>query len=339
MKKVFVLIITIATILVISVTLYARDGLVVIINEIPQTFLSDSDPFIENGRILIPLGFISERFSCTVNWDSNAKIAEIVYGSKKMLFKNDDVNVIVDANGTQKNVELDVPSKIYNNRMFIPLRFMVDNIGAEIKWDPNSKTVSITSDKVFKNTNRWYDKLMVTGEYVQISEDKETGFKVARPKDGNANYIIIRQPACIEAHPYQVNGVWSDRKEDREYIQYSDIHISLSPLDLYTRHKVRDLLKIILPSTWEKVYDYLMLAIREEIFELPGPYGAFAGINNLYFENRDISIGKNGISVGIDIGMDGVIPPRETYTSSYAGIHSKSSGYDWQVKEYQLDQY
>jgi Copper amine oxidase N-terminal domain. len=39
----------------------------------------DSTPFIEQGRTLIPLRFISEAFDCVVNWDSSARTIRINY--------------------------------------------------------------------------------------------------------------------------------------------------------------------------------------------------------------------------------------------------------------------
>lgn len=38
--------------------------------------------------------------------------------------------------------ELDVPPKIYNNRTFVPLRFLSETIGAEVFWEPTEKKIT-----------------------------------------------------------------------------------------------------------------------------------------------------------------------------------------------------
>ncbi|WZL74062.1 N-acetylmuramoyl-L-alanine amidase family protein [Clostridiaceae bacterium 35-E11] len=48
----------------------------------------------------------------------------------------------------QKNVVTDVPAVLYNNRTLVPIRFVVENLGAEIAWDQETYTATIkTKDK------------------------------------------------------------------------------------------------------------------------------------------------------------------------------------------------
>lgn len=45
-------------------------------------------------------------------------------------------------------VSLDVPPQIINGRTMVPIRFVSENLGAEVNWDSNTKTVTITMDSI-----------------------------------------------------------------------------------------------------------------------------------------------------------------------------------------------
>jgi S1-C subfamily serine protease len=45
-------------------------------------------------------------------------------------------------------VSLDVPPQIINGRTLVPIRFVSENLGAEVNWDSDTKTVTITMDSI-----------------------------------------------------------------------------------------------------------------------------------------------------------------------------------------------
>jgi len=44
-----------------------------------------------------------------------------------------------------ESVALDVPAKVINDRTFVPLRFVMESLNANVDWDPDTFTVTVTS--------------------------------------------------------------------------------------------------------------------------------------------------------------------------------------------------
>ncbi len=101
----------------------------------------DTSPIIEDGRVLVPLRAIFESLGASVEWDEAAQ---------KIISKKGDIQIIltIGRNKAVKNgveVILDVPPKVVENRTLVPLRFISEAFGAEVKWDEASQRVTIDS--------------------------------------------------------------------------------------------------------------------------------------------------------------------------------------------------
>ncbi len=135
----------------------------------------DVAPVIEEGRVLIPLRAVFESLGASVEWVSSTKTVigqldgitlSLQIGSKKAI-----------VNGTEYT--LDVPGKIVNGRTLVPLRFVSESFGADVKWDGNTKTVYVTSkdedtgntdlskDVIFDRLNSSLDLIYVDGMFPQ----------------------------------------------------------------------------------------------------------------------------------------------------------------------------
>lgn len=100
---------------------------------------TDEAPFIENGRVLVPIRSLFEAMDQRVEWNPNTKtisiddgIVTLQIGSKKATVRNEIVT-------------LDVPAQIVNGRTFVPLRFIVEHLGKNVYWDGKNRIVDITS--------------------------------------------------------------------------------------------------------------------------------------------------------------------------------------------------
>ncbi|MDR1101648.1 MAG: copper amine oxidase N-terminal domain-containing protein, partial [Clostridiales bacterium] len=98
-------------------------------------------PVIHNERTLLPLRLIAEGLGMGVNWDdvshsivltaeNNATI-EFVIGQRTAVSK-----------GVQ--VDLDTPVTIIEERAFLPLRFIADEMDFEVEWDDITKGIIVT---------------------------------------------------------------------------------------------------------------------------------------------------------------------------------------------------
>lgn len=107
----------------------------------------DVAPVIVNDRTLVPFRKIFESLGMTVSWDSENQIAK---GEKEGLVIELPIGkTTAKVNG--KDVTLDVPAQLIDDRTLVPLRFVSENSGAKVEWDGTTSTASITSAKEYKN--------------------------------------------------------------------------------------------------------------------------------------------------------------------------------------------
>ncbi len=102
----------------------------------------DQLPVIENDRTLVPLRAIFEALDAQVTWDGETRTVSAAKGDRSVSLTIDDVNATV--NGAAE--VLDVPAKIINDRTMVPVRFIAQSFGADVDWNPDTRTVIITAN-------------------------------------------------------------------------------------------------------------------------------------------------------------------------------------------------
>lgn len=101
---------------------------------------SDSPVFIEQGRTMVPLRFISEALGLKVNWDGKTRTA-IVGEGKNVMKLPIGKKVILKHDGSSKAI--DVPAMIRNERTMVPIRAIGEISGAKVNWDGANRQVII----------------------------------------------------------------------------------------------------------------------------------------------------------------------------------------------------
>lgn len=138
MKRLSKIILSVS-LLCLPVTAFAGDGIYkygVDING--KAVKMDVAPIEQNDRILVPFRAIAEGLGIEVSWDEATNTVIAVKNGKKIVFTVNSKIALVDG----KEVVLDVPVIIVNDRTMIPVRFFAENIGAAVKWDAeNSKVI------------------------------------------------------------------------------------------------------------------------------------------------------------------------------------------------------
>ncbi|MFZ5643307.1 MAG: exo-beta-N-acetylmuramidase NamZ domain-containing protein [Bacillota bacterium] len=110
----------------------------VLIDGIPVSF--DSAPYIDsNNRLMVPLRAIAEALGANVQWNSGTRTVTITRQGKAAVFKIDSTTATV--NGQAK--KMDTSPVIRNDRTMVPVRYVGEYLGAEVKWDPDTRTVTI----------------------------------------------------------------------------------------------------------------------------------------------------------------------------------------------------
>ena len=105
----------------------------------------DVEPFIEEDRTMVPMRAIFEAVGASVMWDQETKTVISVKSSEAS--QNVVVLQIGNANAfvNSQSVALDVPAKVINDRTFVPLRFVMESLDADVQWDPDTFTVTVTT--------------------------------------------------------------------------------------------------------------------------------------------------------------------------------------------------
>ncbi|WP_017813360.1 copper amine oxidase N-terminal domain-containing protein [Paenibacillus shenyangensis] len=101
----------------------------------------DQKPIMNNNRVLIPTRFVAESLGGNVSYVSSTKTVTIKQGSKTIVLKAGNSNVTVDG----RTVKLDVPARIVNKRVMVPLRFVSEAMGANVDWQQQNNLVAITT--------------------------------------------------------------------------------------------------------------------------------------------------------------------------------------------------
>jgi len=104
-----------------------------------QTQSMDVAPFIQNGRTLVPVRFVSEALGAKVDWIDTNKEIVIVLGAKVIgLWVGKDTATV---NGVESKLE--APPLIQDSRTFVPVRFVSEGLGAQVDWLAEDHQVSI----------------------------------------------------------------------------------------------------------------------------------------------------------------------------------------------------
>jgi hypothetical protein len=99
----------------------------------------DSPPIIREGRTLLPIRAVIEALEGSVGWDAVARKATVTLGTHTIEIWIGSRQARVDG----LNVSLDVAAMIVNSRTLLPLRFVAENLGCTVTWDPVGRTVTI----------------------------------------------------------------------------------------------------------------------------------------------------------------------------------------------------
>lgn len=107
----------------------------------------DEQPYFEDNRVMIPIRFVSEALGAVVEFEKTKtateirRVVKIELDSKKIdMPVNSDVALVGD-----QTVKLDVPARMQGNRVYVPIRFVSEALGANVKWNAAQKIVIVTT--------------------------------------------------------------------------------------------------------------------------------------------------------------------------------------------------
>lgn len=106
----------------------------------------DVPAIIYGSTTMVPVRFITEGIGGEVEWIEKTQEVIVRLRSKVVSLKLGSREAVVD--GVKKYIPSDVSSPmLMNGRSMIPLRFVSENFGAEVKWDDKTKTATVKTDR------------------------------------------------------------------------------------------------------------------------------------------------------------------------------------------------
>ena len=111
-----------------------------------ETKTNDVAPKIVNDRTMLPARFVAENLGAAVEWN---KKDELVTITGKNLKTGEDVTILIKINSdiayvNEKEVKLDSATFIENDRTYTPIRFISEELGADVTWVEGEQKVIIT---------------------------------------------------------------------------------------------------------------------------------------------------------------------------------------------------
>ncbi|MCL2121662.1 MAG: copper amine oxidase N-terminal domain-containing protein [Clostridiales bacterium] len=129
----------------------------------------DQQPVLEQGRVLVPMRpvFESVYVQCRVNWDSEANKATVLdqRGRQVVFVPGETSYTVIKSDGSQRIYPLDVPAKILEGRVMLPLRALLETFEFRVEWVEIEKLILVTD-----NLPSWR-KLMKPEEWQKALEE------------------------------------------------------------------------------------------------------------------------------------------------------------------------
>ncbi len=100
----------------------------------------DQAAYVKNGRTLVPFRFLGEALGAQIGWDNKTNTATLT-------LKGSEVKVTIKSktayiNG--KKTSLDVAAETKGGRTFVPVRFVSEALGADVQYDDETQTITIS---------------------------------------------------------------------------------------------------------------------------------------------------------------------------------------------------
>jgi len=109
--------------LVVGQYIYTQNGM-------PQT--SDAAPFVSEGRTMVPLRLVAEAMGAEVDWNVRTNTITVTHSATV-------VTLVVNR---PLPGSLGTPI-IVGGRTFVPLRFVAENLGADVNWDGQAQSIEV----------------------------------------------------------------------------------------------------------------------------------------------------------------------------------------------------
>lgn len=197
-----------------------------------QNIPCDSPPQIRNDRTVVPISSIVKPLGGTADFDGKARTVSVSVSGKSILFTLDSTHVMVD--GVVK--QLDTPAVIIKDRTMIPVRFLAEELGYNVRWGGVDRTVYIDAPiEVKEISDVWVSKNSTSVTIsIQASGDI-SGYRIEDYK--NPERTVLDFPGFVLKRNFQesidADGLTGLRSGNHE--GYARLVVDLTKAVSYTK--------------------------------------------------------------------------------------------------------
>ncbi|MDI4648786.1 copper amine oxidase N-terminal domain-containing protein [Cohnella hashimotonis] len=105
----------------------------------------DVDPVMVNNTVLVPMKGTLDPLGAKLQWNGSTQTVTAVKGDTVVTLKIGESVATVKKGSDVTRITLDQPGALINNRVMVPVRFLVDQFGAAVTWDKANQTVVVTT--------------------------------------------------------------------------------------------------------------------------------------------------------------------------------------------------
>ncbi|MCX6098148.1 MAG: stalk domain-containing protein [Caldiserica bacterium] len=115
-------------------------------NDVPVTL--DAAPIIQNGRTLLPVRYVAEPLGATVTWTAGTRTVTIQRSDLTLVLVVGRATVVVNGGSIPIDpADVRVVPIILQGRTMLPARFVAEQLGCAVSYDPTTRVVTITYPK------------------------------------------------------------------------------------------------------------------------------------------------------------------------------------------------
>ncbi|MFD2670333.1 copper amine oxidase N-terminal domain-containing protein [Marinicrinis sediminis] len=99
-------------------------------------------PYIEDNRVVVPLRDLLEDLGATVTWKGETSQILIQDEEHEAILTMNSKKAIANGNP----ITLDILPFMVDNRVFVPLRFVSESLGAEVSWNAQTREIRVNHE-------------------------------------------------------------------------------------------------------------------------------------------------------------------------------------------------
>lgn len=286
--------------------LAASSPLKIVIDD--QEVALDVKPLVKDNRVLVPVRGVLEELGMDVTWDQASQTAVIQSDDNTIEMKLGAKEVLVNG----KTVAVDSSLTLEGDKLYFPIRFILEITGSNVKWNQATQTIAITSKESLDKTKAFLTKLAevkynsVSAEMNIVQAMEFMGEKITTDMDLKMDMVL--DPFGIYQHMTMTMEQLGDEKITMESYMTKDGYYSYeSTMDQWIKYEddlLGDLESLsanqIDPATqielMQRFYENVKVVETDNTYELHASISG-SGFQELLDEILDLS------SLGLDADL------------------------------------